>query len=411
MSSNNIYPFSGAFQNSSSSSFPFDVVINEAYPGLVLEPTEPNGVYTVFREVSGCAWWAVNADFNSTDNQWEQVSPANAALPAYAIEQCADGTINRYVASATNTPGTAVTWVAVWELDQYGNQTLNPQVATLASQIGQHLEITWNSTLSTQMSATQLDVTDTLSASGSLIENLIVNGTPRWQVRKDGTLVTGIVPFARITGFAIPSGTTIDSPIFTGTSTFNGPIVANSGITANTLHVTGNSQLDGTTTANNLTVTGSVTTTGGTPVVNLESTDGTIAITVPSANTYNLSATRLHYSNPYLLLGGNIIQTSPGVIQGSAATPFAGFLMLQFTIIFTSSGQTITLTGGGTGPGVNPITWNSPTATYTSTAANEVMTIIYTGNCVSGASPSISYSYTGSLANPAPLGALYLYSN
>ena len=436
--SNVWFPFSDPYQTNSSGTIPYDLIINEAFPGMVLEPTEPNGVYVAFREVSGCAWWVLNADWNSTDNQWEQVSPQNAALPAYALEQCADGTVNRYVAAATNIPGTPVNWVSVWSIDQYGNQLVNPQVSTVASQIGQHVAVSWSTTNSTQMSATQLNVTDTLSASSSLIENLIVNGTPKWQVRKDGTLVTGIIPFARITGFVIPSGTTLDGCTFTGTSTFNGPVVMNNGLTVtggetvDSLHVTGNEQVDGTLTTNNLTVTGTpnfpagtvpttingasginVTHSGSTYVISgvnlvasLTSTDGSVGL-VHSGQNYNLSVVSL----PYVQGAQYRLQVRP-TNSGSGSTntltlptlPGNGsnsYQVYAYSSCDTTPGNSQTMTGSGA-------TWEASSVTVPDAGAVGPEPIDYIGTATGGQAPSVTYTVTGGLGSTGYQGVFYI---
>lgn len=234
------FPFGSLSPASGQQVFPYDVIINEAYPGIVLDPTEPNAIYSALREVSGCVWWVLNADFNQNTNQWEQDSPTNASIAAYALEQCSDGTITRYVAVATVIPGNPVNWIPVWRIDANGFETISPLSATQAAQISQHIEVTWSAGTSTQMSATRLDVTDTSSNATSFIQDERVNNNPVWQVQKDGTLVTGIIPFARITGYTPPS---FNNVTLTGTTTMTGD-----------LHVEGNEQLDG-----NLTVNGSIT--------------------------------------------------------------------------------------------------------------------------------------------------------
>lgn len=228
---NNYFPFGPVNQTSGAASIPYDLRINEANPGIILDPTEPNGVYTVFREVGGCAWWALNADYNSNTEQWEQNSPANAALPAYAIEQCSDGTVNRYVAIATDVPGTAVTWVSVFSIDALGNQMVMPTVADLVSQIAHEIEPTWDAGSSVTMTAQKTNIIDNSSKSDSLFVSLLLNGVPKWQIRKDGTLVTGSIPFSHITGFVLPSGIVINNGDFTGTSHFEGPVQMDSTLT------------------------------------------------------------------------------------------------------------------------------------------------------------------------------------
>jgi hypothetical protein len=282
---------------------PYDLVIQEAYPGLVLAPTEPDGVYSVLREVSGCTWWVLNADFNDNTERWEQDSPTNAVLPAYALEQCQSGTLIRYVAAPTVIPGNAITWIPVWTIDANGFQTIAPQTATQASQVADIVDVTWNAGTSSTMVARETNVVDSSSADGSLVDDVSVNSTPVWQVRKDGTLVTGIIPFARITGYTPP--TTFNNATFTGTTTFNGPVQANDGLTvtggisADTINVTGSETVGGNlhvvgseTIDGNLTVTGTTTLPAGTiPVTNITGSGGVVV--THTGTTYNADGSAL----------------------------------------------------------------------------------------------------------------------
>lgn len=59
------------------------------------------------------------------------------------------------------------------------------------------LAATWNN-VATTFSAVKMDVTDTASAVGSLLQNFLVGGVQRWAVRKDGELTVGVIPHARL---------------------------------------------------------------------------------------------------------------------------------------------------------------------------------------------------------------------
>lgn len=285
------FPFGSLAQASGQQIFPYDLIINEAYPGLVLDPTEPSSVYSALREVSGCVWWVLNADYNQNTNQWEQDSPTNASLPAYALEQCQDGSFTRYVTAATIVPGNPITWTPVWTMDSQGYVTIEPRPATVGTQVGEIIDVTWTAGSSTQMSATRLNVTDTSSAATSFVQDERVNNNPVWQVQKDGTLITGIIPFARITGYTPPS---FNNVTLTGTTTMTGPVVMESddhvegnltvdgSITGNsTLYIAGHSDLHGgAQIESGLTVAGGETVTGGLTTDNLTVT-GTA--TLPSS--------------------------------------------------------------------------------------------------------------------------------
>lgn len=66
------------------------------------------------------------------------------------------------------------------------------------------LGATWNN-VATTFNGLKLNVTDTASAAGSLLENLQVGGVSKWSVRKDGELTVGIVPFARLQNNSVGS--------------------------------------------------------------------------------------------------------------------------------------------------------------------------------------------------------------
>lgn len=435
--SNQFFPFGLAPGSNPAQSFPYDVIINEENPGLVLDPTEPNGVYVAFREVAGCSWWVLNADYNTDAAQWEQQSPTNAALPAYALEQCADGTVKRYTAIATNTPGNPVSWVLVWTLDSKGNMTLEPQAGTTTGQIASVIDVTWNAGSPAVMNVREINLTDTSSNAGSFVDNINVNNTPVWQIRKDGTLTAGIIPFARITGFVIPSGTTINNGVFTGTSTFSGPAVFNNTVTANdgltvaggigvddinvtgNEHVGGNFQVDGTSTLNNLTATGTVSlpaatfpvdsivgtngvsvtnsgnayTVDGTSLVEtIESTDGTVTVG-RSGQTIDLTAgstVPIVYGASFVVAQNYPITATTGTLTFPSALP--GGAGVSYTIIvhgslqFQDASHTLTLTGSGSG-----VTWPNSPQSYQNSQAGSFPFTSY-GTCSGGDNPFVTWT-------------------
>ena len=368
--SNQNFPFSGNQVPSQPTSFPYDVVVNEAFPGVVLQGTEPNAVYTAFREVSGCSWWVINADFDATSGEWVQNSPCNANLPAYALEQCQAGTFTRYAAAATVVPGDPITWVPVFEVDANGAVISTPPT-TVANDANDQLTVTWSAGSSTKLIAHTTNITDTASASNSVFDQLVVGGVTKWQVDKAGVLQVGNIPFARITGYTPPSS--FNNATFTGTTTFNGPITANDPATFDDgVSVTGGLTAD--------TITaGSITTTGGqnladsptyttAPVV-IPAIGGTVAVAIKTAHFFPIgtsvivsdgtssfagvvtvsSTTSLTIQNVYLITGsiGNTI-ASGGTVSYSTA----------FNL--TSSDGTILVSNpGGVNPSIN-LTQASP---------------------------------------------------
>lgn len=322
--SNTNYPFSSPDGASPPQSFPFDVVIQEAFPGLVKLGTEPNSVYTAFREVSGADWWVINADWDANQGFWVQNDSCNANLPCYAVAQNRNGTVVRYRSDATTIPNTQVSWDSVWQIKDQGNLIRTPTVYQSAV-TDMNSILTWNMGTSTRAVARSTSITDTSSASNSMLEQNFVNNAEIWSVDKTGTLTSGIIPFSRITGYTPPS---FNNATFTGTTTFSGPVVANDGetvadgltvtggTTSDTLHVTGNSTLSATT-ATSLDVTGNsvfqgtVTTTSGTPLIGLTSPSSTITVLNPSNNAYTVDV-----ANPY-----------PVVVTSNTAVPTVGSTM------------------------------------------------------------------------------------
>lgn len=260
------YFFGAAPQNGVVATIPYDLQIQKMYPGIELEPTEANGLYTEFREVNGVSWWVVNANWNPTSLQWEQDDPANAATPAFAVTQDTAGYFTRKIAPATVIPGDPVIWTDVYSIAPNGEVTIHPNTETAQGQIADQVLAAWNAGTSAKMIARQIDITDTSSSSTSLLDNLEVNGVPVWSVRKDGTLVAGIVPFSAIN---FPNPTTFNVPVtFTQPVTMTDGLTVTGGETVDHIHVTGNEQVDGT-----LDVGGATTLHGGLTVAGGIGTD------------------------------------------------------------------------------------------------------------------------------------------
>lgn len=178
----------------------YDLLIQEPYPGIGFLPTSAGGLYAEIRDVNNCLWFVQNAMWNPDTMQWEQDSPANPILPAYALELCADGSLNYNIAAASGAINTALTWQTVWTLDANGNMTVEPAIATADTQIAEMVDPTWDGGVGAKMIGRQENVTDTSSASSSAIDQLNVDGVTKWEVRKDGTLVVGIIPASLVPG-------------------------------------------------------------------------------------------------------------------------------------------------------------------------------------------------------------------
>lgn len=201
-----IFPWADPLNpNGTPASIQSDLVIYEPFPGIIFWPTEPNGAVQVAREVNGCLWLITNADWNNSTLQFEQDTPTNPAEPAYALVMCETGTWTRYSAVATVTPGTPVVWQQLWQMAADGTVVHNPPVFTAESQVAESNNPTWSGGIAAIMVGRQELVTDVSSAAVSLIDNLEVNGTPVWCVRKDGTLTVGKVPASAVVGGIVQS--------------------------------------------------------------------------------------------------------------------------------------------------------------------------------------------------------------
>jgi hypothetical protein len=356
------FPFKPQASESQSQSFTYDVVINEAFPGVVFEPTEPNGQYQEIREVSGDLWLVTNAQFNTNTLTFQQNSPCNPADPAYAWRLMANGNSIRYSAVPTTAPNISVTWVQMFEVDGSGNISSTP-LAQTAPVDNLQLEPIWNVGTPTTTGSFEQDVTDTSSAANSFLEKFKVNGTVVWQVRKDGTLVNGSIPSSAI----VPaSGTaTFDNVIITGnevvqgTSLFQGPATFDSVLTADAgIQCNGNETITG-----NLAVIGTATFGGSVEIGS------------------NINPESLEVFGPVAALDGE-------TVTGGLVTDTLHIGSEQVAPTYTQATQ-VTLGVGGS------VTWNFPVA-YSATP-----TVVATldANSVQSFTQNISVHANAGLAN------------
>lgn len=336
------YPFGPVPSSSNPNVFPYDIVIEENFPGLVFQPTEPSGVYSVIREVNGCLWFVNNADWNPNTGLWTQEDPTNANLPAYALELCGDGTFTRYAATATLVPGTAVGWIRIFEIDANGQVISTPLTVAIPSQAQQQIFVTWNAGSATQVQARLVQVTDNSSSASSALDNLVVNGVSKWLVDKAGVLQAGSIPFARITGFS----PVFNNATFTGTSTFNGPVHDNNGLTVaggetvDTINVTSSA------TINNPTLTGTVTIPGGgqlgdapaftTTSFTYPALNSSITIPITSSHGYPIGATVIVSGS-----GTSGSENFIGTITNNNGMPSTSITVQNHQNIFGSPGDTV----------------------------------------------------------------------
>jgi hypothetical protein len=409
-----IFPFLPNGASAPPQNFPYDVVINDAYPGIQFIPTEPNGEYQEIREVSGNLWLVTNAMWNANLLQWDQESPQNTGLPAYALELGADGSMTRWESPPTNIPFTPITWTRLFQVDNKGQVISVPLTVLTANQASQQIFVVWDPGVGTQVEGRLLQVTDVASAANSLLDNLVVNGVAKWSVDKNGVLVTGSVPASSIINLFV-------SPTFTGTSTFNGPVVMNSTLDvfgAGTFHssltadstffVVGLSTLNGHANINSgLTVTGGEGVTGGLTTDTLHVTG---AATVDASLTANstldvightqlanvtVSGT-LEARGTVVTQAGNQVappNTAPMVITGPNTGSWDVFMTVVVEMTAPLAAGTVTVTGvGGSG------SWNGTSRTITNPGTSYI-TVLLRGASMGTDTISATVTATGGVIN------------
>lgn len=173
----------GASGNAPGQQFENDVIIFEAYPGLILHGTESNEVWSEYREVSGDAWITTNATYDPT-NGWTQVNPS---LPSFAYVFRATGEIDRLTAPVT--APTPIVWTKVYELDANGVMTTTTGTLSAAGS-SWTLNTTWNAGTN-NMTGFSINITDTSSGPLSKIVNFSVNSVSVFSISKNGTVFFG----------------------------------------------------------------------------------------------------------------------------------------------------------------------------------------------------------------------------
>ena len=439
------YPFASVPSTSNSNVFPYDIVIDTVYPGLIFDAQEAGAAYSVIREVEGCLWFVLNADFDETTLQWTQEDPTNPNTSAYAMELCAAGTWNWYSGAPTLIPGTPVTWRQVFLIDANGSVISTPQTVTTSINGSEQLLVTWNAGSLTQVTARFMNVTDTSSAANSILDNMAVNGVSKWQVDKTGTLQVGIIPYARITG--APAPPSFNNPTFTGTSTFTGPVVMDDGLSVtgaatdlsvlnvstgatisggltvpngeavtgglstDTLTVSGIANLNGgsavtgafsvsgTSNLHNVVIASgdTITINGTTPVVTLESITGTINVTQVSPVEYNIGVNTASSSLSYPIGGSFVTYGANGT---SLTVPSVGSVwnvVCQSYGIYNVSGTPNSILVTGTG-GTDGGAWAGGTDTFVNvdTGNFQQYTLQLNGLAHSGDTVTCTATTTGS---------------
>ena len=328
-----VYPFSPAAGLIGNGTIPYDLIINEAYPGIVFLPTEANGQYEVIREVAGSWWFVTNADWvDPPIGQWQQNGAMNPSLPAYAMVLTPTGQIVRYHGAATLAQNVNVVWVEVFEVTDNGNLYTSPVTNTVSNnEPALSLNPTWNVGPGISATGIQLNVTDVSSNGGSYLENLMVSNTPQWAVNKEGVLAYGTVPFGHITGPFV-----FNSPV-----TMTAGVTVTGGETVDSLHVTGNEQVDGTLTVNGhsnldggLTVAEGESVTGGLTTDSFHDTgdaqiDGTETVTGQLNANGGINTTSINASGTGTF--GSILSASALSLTGSGGITYVGATVVNTT--------------------------------------------------------------------------------
>lgn len=410
MAFDSIFPFLPSNAGTPPQVFPYDVVINTAFPGVEFIGTEPNAEYQEIREVNGSLWLVTNAMYNENLLQWDQESNQNTTLPAYALELNANGAMTRYESPATLIPMTPITWTPLWQVNAVGEVFSTPtEVVAAGTNPVDSISVTWDPGVGVAPVARQVDITDIDSSPNSLLDNLIVNGVQVWTVNKEGVLIHGTVPASAIPGI-------FNNPTFTGTSTFDGPVVITDGET-----VTGGETVD------NLTVTGTFTDTGGPATFGtIHSADidnsGIITTATLGSTTINNSGTittngfvdngPATFNGTVMFADGSDLGVfTSGSFDGVLAGTFVVSLVmpasggsynytLSLSVSFDIAG-TITFTDLGLGAWLY-MNSTTKTSVYAVPGGGGGVTVAISGSAGSGttASVSVTYSQASSVSQP-----------
>ena len=418
MAFDSIFPFLPANANSPPQLFPYDVIINTAFPGIEFIGTEPNALYQEIREVNGCLWIVTNAMYNENLLQWDQETNQNTTLPAYALELC-DGAMTRYYSPATLIPDTPITWTPLWTVTADGLMDSTPLEVTGPSAPMNQLQVTWDPGIGIAPTAREVDITDIASSPNSLLDNLVVNGVQEWTVNKEGVLIHGTVPGSAVVG-------PFNNATFNGTSTFTGPTTFTTGPVTDdgTLFVVGLTTLNGHADINGgETVTGGSNITGG---VSVDSLTDTGPLTVDGASTFNALATfndeittdsitvtgAAVFDGSVMFADGSDVGifssgTFDGVLAGtflvSLVMPLSGGTYnytLSLSVSFDIAG-TITFSDTGHG-GWLYMNSTTKTSVYAVPGGGGGVTVAMSGSAASGATASIlvTYSEASSASQP-----------
>ena len=214
--------------------FENDIIVFEAFPGVILQGTESNNVWAEYREVHGDSFLATNATYNPT-NGWTQVNPS---LPSFAYQFKANGEIDRLTAPV-GAP-TPIVWTAVYTMDSAGIITTTTPALTLSAQTAWSLNPTWNAGTN-NMTGFAINITDTASGPLSKIVNFSVNNVSVFSISKTGQVAFGGTGSQTNPGStSLPGGVTMiwdDTQVVAADDSGDGLITYASPFPASTLNV------------------------------------------------------------------------------------------------------------------------------------------------------------------------------
>lgn len=190
------YPF-GAIPALSSPPINYDIVIDKDYPRVGFMPTEQGGIYQEIVEVNGDLWMVANATWdNSLQGFYQLNTPiANCNASTNAFAWCMRGTTGdaiRFFGAATNNPQNPVVWTATFDTAPM-NTTVSPLPISAPNAPAFAVNASFNSAITTRLTAFQINVTNIAASSSSALEQFNVNNVPVWMVDATGTLQIGSV--------------------------------------------------------------------------------------------------------------------------------------------------------------------------------------------------------------------------
>lgn len=151
----------------------YDQVVQKPYPGLILNGTEPSGLYYEIREINGELWFIQNATFAGNE-----FTPVNGAVAAFSFKV---SSTNELVFMSGGTGVNPITWTVTFSFPFSGTLTVNALDVITSAIIGTTLNVGSTVTAGGPISAPsyKLGATTVLSEDGvnTLLTPFTVGGT------------------------------------------------------------------------------------------------------------------------------------------------------------------------------------------------------------------------------------------